>query len=72
MINPNPDCDKECRYTFSPSSMTDAYFVPIYDKTGRNINPDGNTSTCTASCITCGKSWKATTQYGETKYEELK
>jgi len=70
--NPNPNCDKECRFSVGYGCRTDVYYPPVYDKHGNNINPDGNISTSTMSCSTCGKSWKCSTQLGETTFTEIK
>ena len=70
MNNPNPECPRDdCRFIHSPGSMTAAYYPPIYDKNGVNTNPDGNISTSTFECLTCGKRWKCKTQLGERTYE---
>lgn len=43
-------------------------WTPTYDKHGnRTDRGDPNTFTTTYKCVTCGASWSATTQYGETK-----
>lgn len=71
--NPNPDCDKECRFTTESYSITtDMYFPPVYVKQGNNINPDGNIISTTIYCSVCGKSWNSSTQYGKTTYTEIK
>ena len=68
-----PECERDdCRFFQSGGRSTLAYYQPIYDKNGVNINPDGNTTTSNLECLTCGKRWTARTQYGETTYEELK
>lgn len=73
MNNLNPECHREdCKFSRGMESTTLAYYPPIYDKNGININPDMNTSTFCISCITCGKIWKGTTQNGKTIYQESK
>ncbi len=43
MKNPNPECPREdCRFTESDGVSTLAYYPPIYDKNGVNINWDRN------------------------------
>ena len=70
--NPNPDCEQDCRFAFGPTTITDMYFPPIYDKNGNNTNPDCNTASGTVSCYTCNKIWSYTRQYGEpTAYTEV-
>lgn len=64
--NPNPNCDKKCRFLESMRTSTSVHYPPIYDKNGNNTNPDGNVTTWYISCETCNKHWNATQQYGET------
>ncbi len=68
-----PECSREdCRFIEHPGTTTLAYYTPIYDKNGININPDRNATTSRVECLACGKMWKATTNLGVTTYEELK
>ena len=69
--NPNPSCEKECIFRGSMSTTTAMYYEPIYDKNGKNLNPDGNITTTKVSCAVCHRQWVSSTQYGETKYTEL-
>ncbi len=64
-------CGKECRLMFGPGRTTCAYYPPVYDKHGNNLNPDGNVTSGDCSCGTCGKQWVYSTQYGETTYKEI-
>lgn len=51
-------CDNpgKCRITqVGPSMTTMAYYPPIYDGYGNNVNPDLNTTTYRMRCSTCGK-----------------
>jgi hypothetical protein len=66
----NPTCDQECRFQFSGGMQTLAYYAPIYDKNGNNLNPDMNTTYGDVTCNTCGKSWSYATQNGKTVYTE--
>lgn len=68
--NPNPTCDKECRFTFGQEFTTAAYYPPVYDKNGNIVSSDGNTITGYSECLTCDKKWKYTSRYGATKFEE--
>lgn len=71
--SPNPDCERDdCQFTQGVSMTTCAYYVPVYDKNGVNINPDGNTTTFDVSCYKCNKKWRGATQLGKTTYDELK
>ena len=63
-------CNNDCRIQFGPSSTTCAYYPPVYDKHGNNINPDRNTTHGECWCRTCGKKWLYATQLGETTYTE--
>jgi hypothetical protein len=72
-MNPNPQCDRDdCRFTNSGGQITCSYYQPIYDKKGKNINPDGNIHTSVVTCISCSKSWTAVTRYGKTVFNESK
>jgi hypothetical protein len=66
------DCDKECRFQQNgPSSRTLAYYNPIYDKHGNDLNPDGNTTFGGIKCTTCGKEWQYAIQYGKTEWTKV-
>lgn len=69
--NPNPDCEKDCRFREGPGQTTLAYYAPIYDKNGNNLNPDGNITTNQIACTVCGKVWQVSTQYGKTTYTKI-
>jgi len=64
------DCDGDCRIQYSGGMTTCAYYLPIYDKYGSNINPDGSITSGTARCNTCDRTWSYSTQYGKTTYTE--
>lgn len=70
-MNKPTDCEGECRYTYGPSFSTMAYYHPVYDKNGNNVNPDMNTSYGSVSCTTCNRKWSTATCNGHTKYTEL-
>jgi hypothetical protein len=69
MQNPNPKCEKECRFSYGPTVTTAMYYSPVFDKHGNNLNPDGNTSFSEVSCYVCHQSWYASTQYGKTTFK---
>ena len=48
----------DCRITVQSSYQTAAYYPPVYDKDGANLNPDQNTSYEDIRCLSCGKSWR--------------
>ncbi len=48
----------DCRITETVGSITLAYFPPIYDGHGNNLNPDKNTSNSVRRCSPCGKVFK--------------
>lgn len=51
-----PECEREdCRFVQRSGMSTLAYYQPIYDKNGVNINPDMNTRTDYVDCLICGK-----------------
>lgn len=69
---PNLDCDKECRFQEDGMSMTTcAYYPPVYDKHGNNINPDRNVTSGAIRCTVCERKWTYHRQLGETTYEEM-
>ena len=65
-------CENECRIQFFGGSTTAAYYPPIYDKHGNNINPDGNVTSGNCFCSVCQKKWSYATQFGETTFQEVK
>lgn len=55
-----PKCDKpdQCRVTpTATSTVTLAYYPPVYDGHGNNLNPDRNKRQMLMKCYTCGKEW---------------
>ena len=70
MMNPNPTCDKDCRFQFDMTTTTCMYYAPVYDKHGNNINPDGNITSGEVSCSVCGKTWQYSKQYDTTVCKE--
>lgn len=69
-MNPNPTCDKECRFQMGPAMTTCAYYPPVYDKHGNNTNPDMNSTSGAIDCNVCGKHWTYITVNGNTNYVE--
>lgn len=69
--NPNPTCNKECKFEESVSTTTCGYYPPVYDKNGVNTNPDGNITTYRVKCNTCKKRWTAFSQFGKVTYDEI-
>jgi hypothetical protein len=73
MKNPNPECPREdCKFTSFDGTSTLVAYIPIYDKDGKNINPDANTTTFKVYCLSCGKMWVGNSRLDETTYEEVK
>lgn len=70
-MNPNPGCEGECLFRVDMGITTCAYYPPVYDKHGNNINPDGNVTSGTMSCYACKREWTYATQYGETIFQEI-
>lgn len=71
MKNPNPTCEKECRFQYGISTTTCMYFPPVFDKHGNNTNPDGNITSGTVKCSTCGHEWQYRSQYDSTTFERI-
>ena len=69
-MNPNPNCEYNCRFKYGMSMTTAMYYNPVYDKHGNNINPDGNVTSGTIECLECYRQWTYATQFGKTKYSE--
>jgi ribosomal protein L37AE/L43A len=53
-----PFCQKPTERTGGMGTVTLAYFTPVYDETGKNINPDRNTCTTNWHCNNCGKDYQ--------------
>lgn len=68
MKNPNPDCAGNCRFMNSPMMTTCAYYAPVYDKNGVNVNPDRNITSYTTVCLTCNERWDVSEQCGKTTF----
>ena len=69
MQNPDPTCEKDCRFSYGPTITTAMNFTPVFDKHGNNINPDGNITSGEISCRVCGRSWYSVTQYDKTTFK---
>ena len=48
----------DCLITVTSSYQTMAYYSPMYDKDGVNVNPDRNATYEDVRCLSCGKSWR--------------
>ena len=70
IYNPDPSCEKECRFHVQHGGTTAMYFPPVYDKHGNNLNPDRNISTVYVACSVCGRNWAGSTVAGKTDYKE--
>lgn len=70
--NPDPSCDKECSFGCGPSMTTAAYYPPVYDKHGNNINPDMNTTSAPIWCYTCGREWVSISRGNDTAFKLTK
>lgn len=70
-MNPNPGCEGECRFRVGMGSTTCAYYPPVYDKHGNNINPDRNVTSGMVSCHACDRTWSYSSCLGETEFQEI-
>ena len=52
-----PKCKKPTKRKEGGSTSTLAYYPPIYDERGININPDRNITTTTWTCLNCSHEW---------------
>lgn len=60
------DCEREdCRVAYHGSSMTLLGWTQSYDKQGRPVARDPNTTTSAYSCGVCGKRWTIKSRAGE-------
>lgn len=71
-LNPNPECDKDCRFHYGVSVTTAMYYSPVFDKYGNNLNPDGNTTSGEITCSVCERKWSYSTRYNQTDFKETK
>lgn len=69
--NPNPTCEKECRFARGSEFTTAAYYQPLYDKHGNLVSKDGNTSSGSVNCVVCQKRWSYIRSFGVTTYIEV-
>ena len=70
-MNPNPGCEGECRFNVGMGMTTCAYYPPVYDKHGNNINPDRNVTSGMVSCHVCNRVWNYSSCLGETEFQEV-
>ena len=70
-MNPDPSCEKDCRFEMGMSMTTCMYFPPVYDKHGNNLNPDGNITSGNISCHVCNRRWSYSTRLGQTEFAEV-
>lgn len=70
MLNPDTTCEKDCRFHYGATFTTAAYYPPVFDKHGTNLNPDMNSTSGAIDCSVCKKHWTYTTVNGKTTYVE--
>ena len=63
-----PHCEKPTKRTGGGGTVTAAYYQPIYDEKGDNINPDRNTRTSNWHCNECGNDYVTRGNYTEGFY----
>lgn len=76
IANLTKDCSREdCRVSCSGQSTTLMGWTQSYDKKGKPIGRDPNTTTAHYRCSTCGVAWKVQERDGEkpaiTTYQAL-
>jgi hypothetical protein len=64
------NCEDDCRFTVSEGMTTLVAYIPIYDKDGKNINPDMNTSSGAYSCFKCNRLFLYKSVGGVVTWEE--
>jgi len=62
MIIPDPDCNRQCRYTRGITSTTMVCDPPLYDREGNKINSDRNVTSYEMHCIACDRRWRLTSR----------
>ena len=68
--NPNPTCEKSCKFQYSNEFATTLAYNNVYDKHGNKVSEDPNTYSGAVDCLECGKHWTYISKYGVTKFEE--
>ncbi len=63
-----PYCEKPTRRTGGVSTITCAYYPPIYDENGINTNPDRNTATSDWKCLECEQIYSTSGNYTDGFY----
>jgi hypothetical protein len=64
-VDGGPGCSRDdCMVTESGGNTTLAYYPPIINAQGVNVNPDKNKTHYDKRCLSCGKSWTETWQNG--------
>lgn len=72
MIPPDcKNCKNDCKIVYAYTASTSLFYIPVFDKDGVNINPDGNVISGSAKCLTCDQEWDFSTQYGNTIWKKL-
>jgi hypothetical protein len=60
-IDGGPGCSRDdCMRSIVKSTSTLAYYQPMYDANGNNVNPDKNKHVNDIRCLSCGKTWSET------------
>ena len=70
-MKPSDCTNNDCRLVEEPGYTTAAYYPPIYNKNGVNINPDRNVTTSYVYCEYCKKKWRKEAILGNSTYIEL-
>jgi hypothetical protein len=58
-VDGGPGCSRDdCQLSPNgPGMVTAAYYAPVWDKNGNNLNLDMNINTSSIRCLSCGKTW---------------
>lgn len=65
------DCVNDCKIYHGMAISTTAYYPPVYDKNGVNLNLDGNILSGSCKCLTCDQEWRFSVQYGKIDWQRI-
>lgn len=70
-INPNPNCNNNCKFIFSEKVVETIIDHIVYDKKGNIITNNCKKITQRSSCLKCSKSWLIDNNMGDISINSL-